>query len=228
MSWRVIINKATRTRITSVLTLSSEENIRGHIRQLHDGVEACVRMTTGSSWYPSRLLRDCGKDACCLRCRSICCSMRRLRQLSIDAARSTSSSRTLLARRGDGEGHGNTETPLGRIARAVRRTLTTDDAGGVSKSPDCLVRVMAATVRVFGAFGLLMPVPIKSPQMGKPPTTPPPPLVLEAAGQTYAHTTKLRYSGGLITEGAKLTNEINNWRRFAGVCIKTFSREVID
>ena len=112
----------------------------------------------------------------------------------------------------------------------------TDDAGGVSKSPDCLARVMTATVRVFGAFGLTMsgrktrtlltPVPKKSRQMGEPPTTPLPTLVIEAAGQTYAHTTTLRYSRGLITEGAQLTHEINNWRRAACVCIKTFSREV--
>ena len=73
---------------------------------------------------------------------------------------------------------------------------------------------------------LLRPLPKKSPQMGEPPTTPPPTLVIEAAGQTYAHTTKLRYSGGLITEGAQLTHEMNNWRRAAWVCIRTFSREV--
>ena len=107
----------------------------------------------------------------------------------------------MLARRGDGEKHGNTETPLQRISRAVRRTLNTDEAGGVSKSPDCLARVMTATVRVFEAFGLtmsgrktepmLMPVPKNTPQMGEPPTPPPSTLVIEAAGRTYAHTTKL-------------------------------------
>ena len=66
---------------------------------------------------------------------------------------------------------------------------------------------MTTIVEVFGAFGLtvsekktetiLMQAPEKQP---KKEGSPPPPLVIEAAGQKHAQTAQFRYLGGLVNE----------------------------
>ena len=68
-------------------------------------------------------------------------------------------------------------------------------------------------------------MPVQTPQIAEPPTTPPPPLVIEGAGQTQAHTTKLRQSIGSlprmpITHTRSTTNEEPSERaskRFPGI-----------
>ena len=84
-------------------------------------------------------------------------------------------------------------TPLERARRAVWGMLYADDAGVVSRSHEGLTRMMTIIVEVFGALGLtvsekktetlLIRAPEKQP---KNEGSPPPPLVIEAAGQKYA------------------------------------------
>ena len=57
---------------------------------------------------------------------------------------------------------------------------------------------------------------------------PPPPLIIEAAGQKYAQTAQFRYLGGLVNKEGELTQEINHRSRAAWACISRFSRELID
>ena len=125
-------------------------------------------------------------------------------------------------------------TPLGRAWRAVREMLYADDAGVVSRSQEGLTRMMTTIVEVFGAFGLtvsekktatpLMRAPEKQPKQGG---SPPPSLVIEAAGQKYAQTAQFRYLGGFDNEDVELTQEINH-RRAAWACTRRFSRELFD
>ena len=72
---------------------------------------------------------------------------------------------------------------------------------------------------------LLMRAPEKQPKKGG---LPPPPLVIEAAGQKYAQTAQFRYLGGLVDEDGELMQEISNRRRAAWACIRRFSRELFD
>ena len=98
-----------------------------------------------------------------------------------------------------GEGAG---TPLERARRAVWGMLYADDAGVVSRSQEGLTRMITTIVEVFGEFGLtvsekktktlLMRAPEEQPKKGE---SPPPPLVIEAAGQKYAQTAQFRYLG---------------------------------
>ena len=113
--------------------------------------------------------------------------------------------------------------------------LYADDASVVSRSQEGLTRMMTLIVEMFGAFGLtvsekktetlLMWALEKQPKKGG---SPPPLLVIEAAGQKYAQTTQFRYLGGLVNEDGDLTQEINHWSREAWACIRRFSRELFD
>ena len=127
------------------------------------------------------------------------------------------------------------ETPLERARRAVWGMFYADDAGVVSRSQEGLARMMTTIVEVFGEFGLtvsekktetlLMRAPEKQP---KKEGSPPPPLVIEAAGQKYTQTTQFRYLGGLVNEDGELAQEINHRSRAAWACIRRFSRELFD
>ena len=96
-------------------------------------------------------------------------------------------------------------------------------------------RMMTIIVEVLEAFGLtvsekktetlLMRAPQKQPRKAG---SPPPPLVIEAAGQKYAQTAQIRHLGGLVNEDGKLTQEINHRSRAAWACIRRFSRELFD
>ena len=113
--------------------------------------------------------------------------------------------------------------------------LYADDAGVVSRSQEGLTRMMTTIVEVFEAFGLtvsetktetlLMRAPEKQPKKWG---SPPPPLIIEAAGQKYAQTAQSRYLGGLVNEDGELTQEINHRSRAAWACIRRFSRELFD
>ena len=128
------------------------------------------------------------------------------------------------------------ETPLERARRAVWEMFYADDAGVVSRSQEGLARMMTTIiVEVFGEFGLtvsekktetlLMRAPEKQPEKGG---SPPPPLVIEAAGQKYAQTAQFRYLGGFVNEDGELPQEINHRSRAAWACISRFSRELFD
>ena len=62
----------------------------------------------------------------------------------------------------------------------------------------------------------------------QPPLLPPPPLIIEAAGQRYAQTAEFRYLGGLVNEQGDLTREINHRSKTAWVCFKRYKTELFD
>ena len=116
--------------------------------------------------------------------------------------------------------------------------LYADDAGIVSRSPAGLARTMAVIVEVFGAFGLtvsekktetlLMRAPEKAQQPGETPTPPLPALEIAAAGQKYHQVHQFVYLGGLITEDADITRDINRRTKIAWGCFRKFSTELFD
>ena len=116
--------------------------------------------------------------------------------------------------------------------------LCADDAGIVSRSPAGLARMMSVIVEVFGAFGLtvsekktetlLMRAPEKAQQPGETPTPPLPALEIAAAGQKYHQVHQLVYLGGLITEDADITRDINRRTKIAWGCFRKFSTELFD
>ena len=96
----------------------------------------------------------------------------------------------------------------------------------------------AQSVEVFGAFGLtvsekktetlLMRTPEKAQQPGETPTPPLPALEIAAAGQKYHQVHQFVYLGGLITEDADITRDINRRTKIAWGCFRKFSTELFD
>ena len=112
--------------------------------------------------------------------------------------------------------------------------LYADDAGFASRSPAGLAHMMTVVVEVFSAFGLsvsekktetlIMRVPGALQSDGPPP----PPLVVHAAGQTYAQTHEFRYLGGMVTEDANLEREIAKRAQAAWCSYKKYATELFD
>ena len=97
--------------------------------------------------------------------------------------------------------------------------------------------MMTVIVEVFGAFGLtvsektetlLMRTPEKAQQPGETPTPPLPALEIAAAGQKYHQVHQFVYVGGLITEDADITRDINRRTKIAWGCFRKFSTELFD
>ena len=138
----------------------------------------------------------------------------------------------------EGSEGGPDETLLDRVRRAVWRMLYTDDAGIVSRSPAGLARMMTVIVEVFGAFGvtvsekktetLLMRASEKAQQPGETPTPPLLALEVSTAGQKYNQVHQFVYLGGLITEDADITRDINRHTKIAWGCFRKFSTELFD
>ena len=111
-------------------------------------------------------------------------------------------------------------------------------AGIVSRSPAGLARMMTVIVEVFGAFGLtvsekktetlLMRAPEKAQQPGETLTPPLQAQEIAAAGQKYHQVHQFVYLGGLITEDADITRDINRRTKIAWGCFRKFSTELFD
>eukprot|EP00903_Cladosiphon_okamuranus_P016679 g15379.t2 len=122
-------------------------------------------------------------------------------------------------------------TRLDRVRRAVWGMLNADDAGTVSKSAEDLARMMTVIVEVLREFGLTVSerktetlvMRVKEKQ---PPLMPPPPLIIEAAGQRYAQKTEFPYLGGIINEQGDLTREIRQRSKAAWACFKRYKTEL--
>ena len=116
--------------------------------------------------------------------------------------------------------------------------LYADDAGIVSRSTAGLARMMTVIVEVFGALGLsvsekktetlLMRAPEKAQQPGETPAPPLPALEIAAAGQKYHQVHQFVYLGGLITEDADSTRDVNRRTKVAWGCFRKFSTELFD
>ena len=106
--------------------------------------------------------------------------------------------------------------------------LYADDAGIVSRSAAGLAKMITVIVEVFGAFGLAVSekntetLPMRAPdeaqQPEETPTPPLPALEIAAAGQKYHQVHQFVYLGGLITEDADITRDINRRTKIAWGC----------
>ena len=73
-----------------------------------------------------------------------------------------------------------------------------------------------------------MRAPEKAQQPGETPTPPLPALEIAAAGQKYHQVHQFVYLGGLITEDADITRDINRRTKIAWGCFRKFSTELFD
>ena len=116
--------------------------------------------------------------------------------------------------------------------------LYADDAGIVSRSPAELARMMTLIVEVTGAFDLTMSenktetllirAPEKAQKPEKTPTPPLPALKIVAAGQNYNQVHHFVYLGGLITEDADTTRDINRVTKLVWGWFRKFSTELFN
>ena len=207
------------------------------IRQFHDGMRARVRMDDGelSEWFEvtQGLRQGCVLSSLLFNIFFAAVIEVVLQRFSDDDAILEN-----LVFLDEGNGGGPDETLLDRVRRAVWGMLYADDAGIVSRSPTGLARMMTVIVEVFGAFGLTvlekktetlrMRAPEKAQQPGETPTPPLPALEIAAAGQKYHQVHQFIYLGGLITEDADITRDINHRTKIAWGCFRKFSTELFD
>ena len=207
------------------------------IRQFHDGIRVRVRMDDGelSEWLEvtQGLQQGCVLSPLLLNIFFAAVMEVVLQRFSEDG--------TILENLvflDEGSGGGPDETLLGRVRRAIWGMLYADDAGIVSRSPAGLARMMTVIVEEFGAFGLtasekktetlLMRAPEKTQQPGETPTPPLPALEITAAGQKCHQVHQFVYLGGLITEDADITRDINRRTKIAWGYFRKFSTELFD
>ena len=137
-----------------------------------------------------------------------------------------------------GRGAGPNETLLDRVQRVAWGMLYAEAAGIMSRSASGLARMMTGIVEVFGAFDLtvsdkktetlLMRVPEKAQQPGETPTPPLPALEIAVAGHKYNQIHQFVYLGGLITEDADITRDINRRTKLAWGCFSKVFSELFD
>ena len=207
------------------------------IRQFHDGMRARVRMDDGelSEWFEvtQGLRQGCVLSPLLFKIFFAAVIEEVLQRFSEDD--------TILENLvflDEGSGGGLDETRLDRGWRAVWGMLYADDAGILSRSPAGLARMITVIVEVFGAFGLtvsekktetlLMRAPEKAQQPGETPTPSLPALEIAAASQTYHQAHQFVHLGGLITEDADITRDINHRAKIAWGCFRKFSTELFD
>ena len=141
------MSKATRTEIVVLLTPTREGNACEHIRQFHDGTQVSVRMDDGELL---ELLRGHSGTMSGM-CYVASAVQYFLRCGARDSSHATQRGRYhprghRTARRGDREGGVNTP---GTPTESGVGMLYADDAAVVSRSPDGLVRMLNAIVRVY-------------------------------------------------------------------------------
>eukprot|EP00903_Cladosiphon_okamuranus_P019178 g17640.t1 len=100
-------------------------------------------------------------------------------------------------------------------------------------SAEGLARMMTIIVEVLREFGLTvlerktetLVMRVKEKQ---PPLMPPPPLIIEVAGQRHGQTTEFRYLGGLVNDQGDLTREIHHRSKAARACFKRYKTELFE
>ena len=90
------------------------------------------------------------------------------------------------------------------------------------------IRAFGLTVSKKKTETLLMRAPEKAQQPGETPTPPLPALEIAAAGQKYHQVHQFVYLGGLITEDADITRDINRRTKIAWGYFRKFSTELFD
>ena len=204
------------------------------IRQFHDGMRARVRMDDGELSERFEVTQGL-RQGCVLSPLLFNIFFAAMIEVVLQRFNEDDTILENLVFLNEGSGGGPDETRLDRVRRAVWGMLYADDAEIVSRSPPGLARIMTVIVEVFGAFGvtvaekktetLLMRAPEKAQQPGETPTPPLPALEIAAAGQKYHQVHQFVYLGGLITEDADITRDINRRTKIARGCFRKFSTE---
>ena len=121
------------------------------------------------------------------------------------------------------------ELAMDYVRRAVWGMLYADDASIVLRSPQGLAKMMEVIVEVCRAFVLTMSAKKTETTMCMPPPRTPRTMVrFEAAGQIYKLVQSFTYLGGAVTETPDMSVEIAKRTRACWMRIRRYLRELYD
>ena len=236
---------------SSCVPLNSNTNTSSHSTRRTEGPQApasgaCTIVlcgpgcpwTMGSSWNGSRLHRDSGKARVCavtIAVQHLLCSGDRGGTTTFQRRRHHSrkpgiSRRRKWGRTGRDTAGSGAEGSMGNAVcqrcwdRVQIASRASDNNDGYRGGIRCvwLDRIGEED------GGSPDAAPEKAQQPGEAPTPPLPALEIAAAGQKYRQVHQLVYLGGLITEDADITRDINRRTKIAWGCFRKFSTELFD
>ena len=167
------------------------------IRQLHDGMRACVRPDDGvcSDWFEVEqgLRQGCVVSPLLFNIFFAAVLKAVLQRFSEEPA--------ILAELVDVKEPSTSMGPepvIDYVHRAVWGMLQADDASIVSRSPQGLAKMMEVVVEVCRAFALTVSAKKTETMCMPPPRTPRTMVRIEAAGQIYKQVQSFTYLGGAV------------------------------
>ena len=215
-----------RTLLWQVLTrIGVPPQMIAVIRQIHDGMRACVRPDDGvcSDWFEveQRLRQGCVLSPLLFNVFFAAVLNVVLQRFSEEPAILAE-----LVHLKESSTSMGLEPAMDNARRAVWGMLYADDACVVSRSPRGLAKMMEVIVEVCRAFALTVSAKKTETICMSPPRTPRTMARIEAAGQIYKQGQSFTYLGGAVTETPDMSVQIARWARACWMRIRRYSREL--
>ena len=215
-----------RTLLWQVLTrIGVPPQMIAVIRQLHDGMRACVRPNDGvcSDWFQ---VGQGVRQGCVLS--PLLFNIFFAAVLNVVLQRFSEEPAILaeLVQLKEPSTPMGPEPAMDYVRRTVWAMLYADDACIVSRSPQGLAKMMEVIVEICRAFALTVSAKKTETMCMPPPRTPRTMVRIEAAGKIYKQVQSFTYPGGAVIETPDISVEIARRTRACWMRIRRYSREL--
>ena len=197
------------------------------IRQLHDGMRACVRPDDGvcSDWFE---VEQGLRQGCVLSPLLFNISFAAVLNVVLQRFSEDPAILAELVHLKEPSTSIRPEPAMDYVRRAVWGMLYADDACIVSRSPQGLAKIMEVIVEVCRAFALTVSAKKTETICMPPPRTPRMIVRVEAAGQIYKQVQSFTYLEGAVIETPDMSVEIARRSRACWMRIRRYLRELYD